>query len=400
MAICQPHVANSNTKKKCCVNCPTGYYMDKQYKYGNAQCQACAANQGMYQDELGQTSCKLCGAGFVPRDVHLQAKSTVDGACERCTHGRYQYVLHDVAPVANPFCFCYVLLSSYFLLLSSFFFLFFFSRYIASVASTSLVPTPDNPYQCFDCPAGWQYQEGVNFPSENACSLCPTGKNQPDKNQPAATCKFCAAGSVYVSAVDNCNECSAGTYQELNDSPNPSCKICPAGKEFVAKDVPCRDCTVGKDQISSVLSGQFCQSCSSGAYFVSTTQICQNCVAGQFDDGISMSSCSLCRTGTYQPVSGKTSCDTCPPGTYQDNLGKYQCKNCLPGMFLPSSSDPTKHDQEGDCEPCGVGFYNDSPGREKCYDCATALVPGADNCGGMCGVGKYKDSSTETCEFL
>ena len=139
MAICQPHVANSNTKKKCCVNCPTGYYMDKQYKYGNAQCQACAANQGVYQDELGQTSCKLCGAGFVPRDVHLQAKSTVDGACERCTHGRYQYVIDDVAPVANPFCFCYIyfyswnailtyppsfllLLTSYFFLLSLLFF--------------------------------------------------------------------------------------------------------------------------------------------------------------------------------------------------------------------------------------------------------------------------------------
>ena len=142
MAICQPRVANSDTKKKCCVSCPSGYYMEEQAKFGNSQCQACAANQGLYQDELGQTSCKLCGAGFVPRDVHLQAKSTVDGACERCTHGRYQYVLQDVAPVANPFCFYFILFIFTlerdpdfffpappifpFFLFSFFFFLFFF----------------------------------------------------------------------------------------------------------------------------------------------------------------------------------------------------------------------------------------------------------------------------------
>ena len=44
-------------------------------------------------------------------------------------------------------------------------------------------------------------------------------------------------------------------------------------------------------------------------------------------------------------------------------------------------------------------MYNDSPGREKCYDCASATTPGADNCGGMCGVGKFKNSVSGVCEL-
>ncbi|GAA6070419.1 sushi, von Willebrand factor type A, EGF and pentraxin domain-containing protein 1 isoform X1, partial [Tachysurus ichikawai] len=91
---CRP---GSVLKGRMCVQCPVGTYFSVDY----AECESC--RKGSYQDEEGQTECKLCPDGFSTPYLHSRSlseckaqckpgSSSLSGleTCESCPLGQYQ----------------------------------------------------------------------------------------------------------------------------------------------------------------------------------------------------------------------------------------------------------------------------------------------------------------------
>ncbi|XP_072543610.1 sushi, von Willebrand factor type A, EGF and pentraxin domain-containing protein 1 isoform X2 [Salminus brasiliensis] len=91
---CRP---GSVLKGRMCVQCPVGTYFSIEY----AECESC--RRGYYQDEEGQTECKLCPDGFSTPYLHSRSvseckaqckpgSSSLSGleTCESCPLGEYQ----------------------------------------------------------------------------------------------------------------------------------------------------------------------------------------------------------------------------------------------------------------------------------------------------------------------
>ncbi|TSN12231.1 Sushi, von Willebrand factor type A, EGF and pentraxin domain-containing protein 1 [Bagarius yarrelli] len=91
---CRP---GSVLKGRMCVQCPVGTYFSVDY----AECESC--RRGSYQDQEGQTECKLCPDGFSTPYLHSRSltecraqckpgSSSLSGleTCESCPLGQYQ----------------------------------------------------------------------------------------------------------------------------------------------------------------------------------------------------------------------------------------------------------------------------------------------------------------------
>ena len=148
------------------------------------------------------------------------------------------------------------------------------------------------------------------------------------------TCKFCAAGTFFVSETEICSICSAGTYQSDNDQRSVTCAECPAGRyqQDAALDATNHDTL------------EDCLHCSAGTFFVSKTETCQNCDGGQYQhlNDAPSASCKFCAKST-EYVSPSEACTTCLTGLYQNENARanVDCKyvsTCLLLLLLVCST--------------------------------------------------------------
>lgn len=170
------------------------------------------------------------------------------------------------------------------------------------------------------------------------------------------TCKFCAAGTFFVSETEICSICSAGTYQLDNDQRSVACEECPTGRyqQDAALDATNHDTL------------EDCLHCSAGTFFVSKTEICQNCDGGQYQhlNDAPAASCKFCAKST-EYVSPSEACTTCLTGLYQNEEARanVDCKYCARGREYI--------DKSTQCSICEAGEFQDqdnmtSPSCKTC----------------------------------
>ncbi|KAJ7305007.1 hypothetical protein JRQ81_010764, partial [Phrynocephalus forsythii] len=400
--------------------CPLGHYCPA----GSPEPKPCPP--GKYQDEMGQSQCKLCPAGKFC-DPDLQPENGKDAPskavikplnclfgyycplgtksarefpcpsgtfsnqtglssseeCELCPGGKFCANPGLMTP-SGP---C---LPGYYCILNA------------------RVPNPVHDETGDQCPAGHYCPLGSSIPrpcpsgtllpqpgkiSQNACLSCPGGS-------------FCQGeGLARVSGL-----CHAGYYCEMA-STRPDQKLCPPGfycPKGTWSPVPCVSGTIsphGGEWNASACelcpAGYFCSGpgktapdgkCSPGYYCppgqVSSTPASLRCPRGFFCLEGSMAPVA-CQKGSYQLEEGKESCDPCPAGffcePFNESVATQFPRLCVLGHFCPLGTiSGTDHPcprgtygpraggtQESDCEPCPAGRYCSSPGLSQptglCY---------------------------------
>ena len=370
--------------------------------FGGKLCLRC--NNGYYQDEEGQTSCKKCPSGKASDPTDLVYE------CTTCAAGKYATRFINAG---NP-------------------------------------PRPTQVYtetanKCLECPPG-RY---TSMTGQTQCALCSAGYYTPDRSLnnvnsyysfPYTDMTYCIAcedgkygeyesnpqysslGVDYIAKRSTCINCGHG-YEGTGTAKvgfTSGCSLCAAGKFGPnAVNAYCHNCAAGKSSsaMSSVVGGEDkknrrifsdTQSCadvqlsyasqghqpwwrvgcavegqvcckSSNAQInvdfkcVATRQCyswgcqlidqrwipytsglgecthlpfdCYNCNAGQYS--VSGGLCTNCPTGQYSPYPASTYCTNCAKGKYQNYLGQTSCKGCGTGSH-------------------GNRLYQDQTGQSSC----------------------------------
>lgn len=333
-----------------CTKCKTGYYLDEEthvckeceagyycpngitrvpcekgtYQDGTDpveeryECNPCPP--GTYQDEEGQTTCKLCNGGYY---------CAVEGMDHR----------DSCAPGS-------------------------FSR--SEGAKT----------ECTDCYEDEPEGFGGNTYSGTAAATCPLCTTKPN----VATCQkeggaiiTCQTGYYHSTSPDVCANCSAGYFMNVSHK----CQKCTEGStpdnntltQCLSCGEHCADCDISTLQ---------CRACDGGYALDPSTHRCKvPCVPGTYFDG---STCKDCPAGTYSSTSDATECTPCPAGKYSSE-GATSCSNCSAGTYSSSGSSTCSECQDGyyqnvagqsECISCNVvlkhcGKCNKTTG--ECEEC-------------------------------
>ena len=249
--------------------CPLGHFCEA----GDSSPQQCLS--GSYQDEVGQSMCKVCSPGYY---------------CDS-SNGSVLSLSEFVCP---PGFYC---------------------------------PEGTRFAQEFACPLG-TWSNGVGLTNETQCMLCPATYycDQTGLTAPAGLCDggfYCVSGvSTPVPRVgpDTGDECPPGHY-------------CPVGTE-----VPIA-CPIGTFSSQLRLSNVTqCTPCYAGHFCGSTGEVSTSgmCVQGYYCPEGSVSNTSIsCPAGYYCPA-GTPFPQPCPVGTYSSTTGLHsvdQCLLCTPGYF-------------------------------------------------------------------
>eukprot|EP00948_MAST-09A_sp_MAST-9A-sp1_P001445 g1445.t1 len=323
-----------------CLNCPAGR-SSKQIglnssdyctpvsagKYANATGNAKDCQAGQYQDEEGQTFCKLCPAGYY-NGQHGQSECTTP-----CPAGKY------------------------------------------SLEGASF---------CQNCPAGRSSNQ-VGLDSSNACIPVPIGKYaNSDGNQTS-----CPPGQYQDEEGQTfCKLCPAGYFNEQVGQ--SSCATpCPGGKYSLEGARFCLNCPAGRSSNQIGLnSSDYCTPVPAGKY-ANAAGNATNCQAGQYQDEEGQTFCKLCPAGYYNDQTTQTSCtNQCPIGTYSTE-GSIRCQKCAGGFKGIRAGATSLEDGCEKC-PVGK-YSNDTGGHRFCTECtilgtycpAGAIKPE------LCGVDKY-----------
>ena len=223
-----------------CQPCPAGYKCDSTNNFQRTQCDSTSKE---YQDEPGQTTCKICVSGTVTSTSCEQCpagkKTTSGGSCVDCTIGDGLYQ-DKVGQTECKNCSGEITPGSY-------------------TDGVGYIWTYDysHEYQrhlftgigCQICQIG-KYLVSANpwdTQSYKICKNCAYGKYQDQANQMA--CKDCS-GEVNAEKTACVTACAAGTYRANTSDTNcttcPANHICEGGGElqdssYKNKAIPCKD---------------------------------------------------------------------------------------------------------------------------------------------------------------
>ncbi|GMH57924.1 hypothetical protein TrST_g5907 [Triparma strigata] len=372
--VCQPGSYNDKENMAVikCEDCPTGRFNNapgypnagnrNQHDHVN-DCVTCPA--GKYQDNEGQTVCKLCPSGTYAPSAASGFKSISE--CTVCPSGKYS-------------------------------------------------ETSNNGLSCSDCPTGKSLADnGSNralHSSSSKCTLCETGMFNNQVGQ--ASCKLCGIGEYQASQGSTaCNKCPKGTWNDnsvgasVKESHDElaDCKVCEQGK-YLAEEgkQDCVDCSAGKynkDKSSPPKAADHddpsdCLSCPGGHYSGVASSYCNQCNEGKYSTtgGVSEDNCMQCEKGTFNSNKGQSSCSVCGSGRYSDRYQAIECSACPSGRYL--TDDRTSrllHDASNDCSLCPAGQYGDAEASVVCFSCGIgkSSFAGSSSCTD-CAVGTFSDS--------
>ena len=351
---------------------------------------------GSYQDEQGQSNCKLCPPGYYCNATIISTSTYEDNICPSgfycpngtqfdnqypCPQGTYNSLKGQSSPLA-----CLPCLGGF-------------------SCSVSGIDVPNEP-----CAPGFYCKKGSSSPVPNndasgSFGVCPEGHFCPEQSMnPLA----CPRGTFNLNegadGSDKCLNCTAGFFcsslgltEPVNVCPagyfcpegtvQPHENICPAGTYCPQGSSHPFLCPPGTFSIQSGLSsftlcqlcpsGKFCQNygliepegnCSRGHYCPSGSKSSTaiSCPAGKFcPEGVG--SPLECADGTYSDVSGKAECETCPGGyycvhNYEQNNTSATIHLCPPGFFCKNATGL-------DWIPCPPGSYSGDYGLSDVNQC-------------------------------
>lgn len=298
----------NNDITQTCEDCTEGTYSNTYDELNKLTCQPCDG-VSYYQNQTGQTSCKVvdtCAAGY--RETR-EPSSTQNRLCEACPAGSVSSGTNQASCTACDGVSYYQDQPG--------------QNYCKTVSScpagqgVNTTSTPDADTQCVDCVSGSTYSDvdsktascqvvnvcepGIeavlreptasldrlcqcaagHFDNQGTCTECPSGRYQPSANQ-ATTCpntwSDCAAGT-YISANGTttsdrtCTPCASGSFTStINQNTCTTWAVC-GSNQYVSvqgsstSDQTCADkkedgssCTVGQNQecTSNVCSDGLC----------------------------------------------------------------------------------------------------------------------------------------------
>ena len=444
--------------------CPDGTYSDKTGLIHSSQCTPCpvghkctngqrdTCDEGTYNDEEGQSTCKSCPARFYcpSAGMNFPLNCPVGKYCNSsvsigtdCPTGRYGnatnlYRAEECIPCeAGYYCKGGTLLESRELCNQGYY------------CPSGTQSTNENP-----CPAG-RYSSQYGLTDVSECSICPPGSycngSSPHTTAPCKPGYYCPAGtnssSLYrcpkgtysnaysLGSLIQCTvcspghycpepgrteelECPSGTYQPYaNATSSSECLECPGGYKCPVASIQKIECGKG---YFSVPRNESCHLCREGHYCGSATTSLSMMTTGGGDWNNAGDLSGVCFDGTVCPVGMdrapnliNDACPAghyctlgrkqeCPGGTYNPFIGGMNLTSCLltpPGHYSISSSENVT----GLCNP---GHYcplkSDSPDKVQCRkgtfrkdygagsedECSTCLA------GGFCKAGSI---IPETC---
>ena len=347
-------------------------------KYANASGSAVDCPMGQYQDEEGQTSCKLCSAGYyndqegqISCDAPCEAgKYSLTGAsfCQNCPAGRY-------------------------------------SNQTGLSSGDDCTPVPHGKYASasgsgVDCPIG-QYQDE---PGQTSCKLCSSGYYN-DKEGQISCDTPCEAGKYSLTGASFCQQCPAGRYSnQIGLSSGDDCTPVPAGSyesndNFTLCPVGQYQNEEGKTSCKLCLAGHYndkigqssCNDkCVAGKYSLAGGSFCIDCPLGmKSQQGASKCDFETCPPGHYQAFIEGQPCQLCPAGKSSNISGAEsveQCNDCLKGKFAPAG--------QIECFECSSGMISSLDGAKECMQCIYPTIPNDAKTLCVCPVDHYSDNGT------
>ena len=294
--------------------CEAGYHCPE----GSGAQRPC--NDGFYQNETQQGSCKVCPPGFYcppgiavssPFDCpsgHYCPNGTKLDTENPCPPGTFNSLTNRVTLDDCLPC---------------------FPRYYCS-NSGQVSGTGDG-----SCPAGW---------------YCPAGTAESDEN-------ICEPGHYCETGSANATACPSGTFRENpGNTDRNNCESCRPGKYCLAGSTGGADCapgficTGGSDVPEPNDPGKGF-TCPKGYYCESGATEARGCPVGQYQDEMGKSTCKFCEPSFYcnsvnmtEPLpcpagrycEGNTTTPRCPQGTYSSSLelsNKTECVDCPAGRY-------------------------------------------------------------------
>ena len=265
---------------------------------------------GYYQDEIGQSSCKVCPSG--------------------------SYCLYNTTtPVECP--------------------------------PGSYCPDGTRFGTEYLCPNG-TYSNSLSLTNVTECTDCTPGYycGSPGLTAPTAKCRegyFCGGGSSVATPHESGETgfqisyigetCVETTNTTIND-------ICPPGHYCpVGSDAPVQ-CPPGTNSSSTgLVNVTDCPPCTRGYYcpLNGTVYAVRDCLAGSYCPAGTgaLTNVNLCPTGAYCPT-GSPAPELCEPGMYQDEIGQSSCKVCPSGSYcLQNTTTPVECPPGSYC-PAGTRF--------------------------------------------
>jgi hypothetical protein len=304
-------------RRKRCTACPAGRYFAFA-KTTEATCHAC--NPGQYQDEAGQSACKLCPGG---RFLSTIAASSL-AACTGCAAGKTSLQASQLSSACTP---CPA------------------GSNAPAIASAS----------CSQCDAG----KFARTTASRSCDACPASKYQHEKGQAFCLAVQPCTPGKFVSAMNGvvrvCSACQAGHFSNANNQ--QSCTACAnntfqsqTGKLFCAPQTTC-------------VAGQRVVQAGSDV----TDRVCEECPAQSYSDTNNAASCTACPAVELQDKPGQLRCQPTDPNTYV-RVWNATHRTLVDCPFIQ------KADPEAEC---GFGALTFKDGFW--HDGLTAPTPGANN---------------------
>ena len=261
-----------------CTPCSKGYKGNTGTGYTSSSDACVACGEGMYQDEEGKLTCKVCNKGR-----YSDVTTLTDGdKCKECPAGTFLADDATTADLHDAVADCLDCQNS---VSGSF-----------STAGSS---------ECSPCPEGNQATKSGGSDFVNLCLPCAAGKYNSDEN---SNCKLCSSLQKQPEEGKTfCIPCGVGKVASAN---RLECSECGNGKYRSANMNACENCPVGKYN-----GGDHFTACASVAY--------PNLVAGT-GGGQCANSGATSPTDTYEnncgTVSGNAMCQCVPTGA---------CVRCL-----------------------------------------------------------------------
>ena len=261
-----------------CTPCSKGYKGNTGTGYTSSSDACVACGEGMYQDEEGKLTCKVCNKGR-----YSDVTTLTDGdKCKECPAGTFLADDATTADLHDAVADCLDCQNS---VSGSF-----------STAGSS---------ECSPCPEGNQATKSGGSDFVNLCLPCAAGKYNSDEN---SNCKLCSSLQKQPEEGKTfCIPCGVGKVASAN---RLECSECGNGKYRSANMNACENCPVGKYN-----GGDHFTACASVAY--------PNLVAGT-GGGQCANSGATSPTDTYEnncgTVSGNAICQCVPTGA---------CVRCL-----------------------------------------------------------------------
>eukprot|EP00942_MAST-04A_sp_MAST-4A-sp1_P003259 g3259.t1 len=331
----------------------------------NGICSLCPQNDGKYQDEIGQTSCKDCKNGKISVGTTcilcpaggdstngLKCTACIDGyyaiggsECKICPSGKWAKL--DIKTSQK-------------------------SKYNKTTSSG-----------CNDCFAGFYGDELGKYKQNDACKECPEGR---------------FSSSIGADNLNLCNKCPLGTSNNVKSANNSNaCKPCANGKVAnITGSITCFSCfdgsipAGGMKTANTQVGATLCQKCSKGTY--QSKNKCHPCDRGKSQVTLGSKKCVKCNLGKYANNTGLPQCIECPPGRATSIMNSKNCDPCQKGRY-------TRISGLSNCVKCRPGYTTFTSGSVKCSPCQLGRAGMDGLCNACNGTNDHADKrGLKTCK--